>query len=147
MTKPRLAFFVVRLSLLLLLSAFICGGGNQALAQIKKDAPAKISLNHRDAELRTVLEDIAAQIGKKLISNDSISGRVTLELTDVPWEQAVNQALAQAGQSNVKAFAFGDELYVLPVAAQSQSSTSNDHKQIGNTEVYRSIERIDVITP
>ncbi|RAR63564.1 type IV pilus assembly protein PilQ [Onishia taeanensis] len=57
----------------------------------------RISLNFQDIEVRAVLAIISDVSGLNLVASDSVSGRVTLNLDDVPWDQALELVLKSHG--------------------------------------------------
>ncbi|WP_353960354.1 type IV pilus secretin PilQ [Halomonas sabkhae] len=56
-----------------------------------------ISLNLRDVSVRTALATIADVTGFNLVASDNVSGRVTLNLEEVPWQQALALILESHG--------------------------------------------------
>ncbi|WP_235589029.1 type IV pilus secretin PilQ [Halomonas chromatireducens] len=57
----------------------------------------RITLNFQDIEVRSVLAVIADFTGLNLVASDSVTGRVTLNLQDVPWDQALDLVLKSHG--------------------------------------------------
>ncbi|WP_192035409.1 type IV pilus secretin PilQ [Halomonas sp. YLGW01] len=57
----------------------------------------RISLNFQDIEVRAVLAIISEVSGLNLVASDSVSGRVTLNLEEVPWDQALQLVLQSHG--------------------------------------------------
>lgn len=57
----------------------------------------KLSLNFQDIEVRSVLQVIADFTGFNIITSDSVTGRLTLRLKDVPWDQALDLILQTRG--------------------------------------------------
>ncbi len=53
----------------------------------------KLSLNFQNVEVRTVLQVIAEFTKLNIVVSDKVSGNMTLRLTDVPWDQALNLIL------------------------------------------------------
>ena len=51
----------------------------------------KLSLNFQDIEVRSVLQLIADFTSLNLVASDTVSGRITLRLQNVPWDQALDQ--------------------------------------------------------
>ncbi|PXX98227.1 type IV pilus secretin PilQ [Halomonas sp. LBP4] len=75
----------------------------------------RITLNFQDIEVRSVLAIIADFTGLNLVASDSVTGRVTLNLQDVPWDQALDLVLKSHGlasrqEGNVIVVAPADEL-------------------------------------
>ncbi|UYG04320.1 type IV pilus secretin PilQ [Halomonas sp. LR3S48] len=57
----------------------------------------RITLNFQDIEVRSVLSIIADFTGLNLVASDSVRGEVTLNLQDVPWDQALDLVLKSHG--------------------------------------------------
>ena len=53
----------------------------------------KLSLNFQDIEVRSVLQLIADFTSLNLVASDTVSGRITLRLQNVPWDQALELIL------------------------------------------------------
>ncbi|MFW6346450.1 MAG: type IV pilus secretin PilQ, partial [Halomonas sp.] len=75
----------------------------------------RITLNFQDIEVRSVLAIIADFTGLNLVASDSVQGRVTLNLEDVPWDQALDLVLKSHGlasrqEGNVIVVAPAEEL-------------------------------------
>ncbi|GEN29046.1 fimbrial assembly protein PilQ [Halovibrio variabilis] len=75
----------------------------------------RLSLNFQDIEVRSVLATLAEFTGLNLVASDSVTGRVTLSLNDVPWDQALelilqSQGLSSREQGNVIVVAPASEL-------------------------------------
>ena len=49
----------------------------------------KLSLNFQDVEVRALLQVIAEVSGFSVIASDTVTGRTTLRLKDIPWDQAL----------------------------------------------------------
>ena len=56
-----------------------------------------MTLNFQDIEVRAVLAIIADFTGLNLVASDSVTGQVTLNLRDVPWDQALDLVLKSHG--------------------------------------------------
>jgi type IV pilus assembly protein PilQ len=57
----------------------------------------KLSLNFQDIEVRAVLQLIAPFTGLNLVASDTVAGKVTLRLKNVPWDQALEIILKSKG--------------------------------------------------
>ncbi|MDN6180634.1 MAG: type IV pilus secretin PilQ [Halomonas subglaciescola] len=62
----------------------------------------RLSLNFQDIEVRAVLSTLAKFTGLNIVASDSVSGRVTLNLNDVPWDQALALILQSKGLDSRK---------------------------------------------
>ena len=57
----------------------------------------KLSLNFQDIEIRSVLQLIADFTDLNLVASDTVSGRITLRLKNVPWDQALEIIMKTKG--------------------------------------------------
>ena len=71
----------------------------------------KLSLNFQDIEVRSVLQLIADFTNLNLVASDTVSGRITLRLQSVPWDQALELVLKTKGLDKRKV---GNVLMVAP---------------------------------
>ena len=79
-----------------------------------------VSLSFQNIEVRAVLQLLAEENNFNLVTSDAITGNITLELDDVPWDQALNLVLQSR---NLDKRLVGNVLYVAPadeIAAQEQ---------------------------
>jgi type IV pilus assembly protein PilQ len=59
----------------------------------------RLSLNFQDIEVRAVLQLLADFTGLNLVTSDTVGGRITLRLKNVPWDQALDIILKTRGLS------------------------------------------------
>lgn len=71
----------------------------------------KISLNFQNIEVRSVLQIIADFTGLNLVASDNVTGNVTLNLKEVPWDQALDLVLKSNGLGSRR---MGNVLMVAP---------------------------------
>lgn len=57
----------------------------------------RLSLNFQDIEVRSVLQIIADFTDLNLVASDTVRGRITLRLDNVPWDQALDLVLKTRG--------------------------------------------------
>jgi type IV pilus assembly protein PilQ len=57
----------------------------------------KLSLNFQDIPVRSVLQLLADFTGLNMVVSDSVTGRITLRLKNVPWDQALDIILKSKG--------------------------------------------------
>lgn len=115
------------LYVLLLLTVLFTASGLQAqaatlIATTENSADVaysgkKISLNFQDIDVRSVLAVIAEFTGLNLVASDSVTGRVTLNLEDVPWDQALALVLESHGLASRQR---GNVIVVAPAMEFSQ---------------------------
>ncbi|MED5432980.1 MAG: type IV pilus secretin PilQ [Pseudomonadota bacterium] len=98
----------------------------------KKDAfeytGEKLSLNFQDIEVRSVLQLIADFTGLNLVASDTVDGRITLRLQNVPWDQALELILKTKGLDKRQV---GNVLLVAPadeIAAREQLELESQKK-------------------
>ena len=89
----------------------------------------KLSLNFQDIEVRSVLQLIADFTDLNLVASDTVSGRITLRLKNVPWDQALELILKTKGLDQRQA---GNVLLVAPAAeiAAREKLELENQKQI-----------------
>jgi len=71
----------------------------------------KLSLNFQDIEVRSVLQLIADFTNLNLVASDTVDGRITLRLQNVPWDQALDLILKTKGLDKRK---IGNVLMIAP---------------------------------
>ena len=59
----------------------------------------RLSLNFQDIEVRSVLQLLADFTGLNMVVSDTVTGRITLRLKNVPWDQAMDIILKTRGLS------------------------------------------------
>ena len=89
----------------------------------------RISLNFQDIEVRAVLQLIADFTDLNLVASDTVSGRITLRLQNVPWDQALELVLKTRGLDKRQV---GNVLMVAPAAeiAERERQQIEANKQI-----------------
>lgn len=73
----------------------------------------KLSLNFQDIEVRSVLQLIADFTGLNLVASDTVSGKITIRLQNVPWDQALDIVLKSKGLDKRKN---GNVIMIAPAA-------------------------------
>ncbi|MFH1360298.1 MAG: type IV pilus secretin PilQ [Candidatus Omnitrophota bacterium] len=58
-----------------------------------------VTLDFRDADIRNVLKILAYKSGMNIVPGPDVTGLVTIQLTDVPWKQALEVILENYGYS------------------------------------------------
>ncbi|EMS1647206.1 type IV pilus secretin PilQ [Neisseria gonorrhoeae] len=117
----------------------------------------KISLDFQDVEIRTILQILAKESGMNIVVSDSVNGKMTLSLKDVPWDQALDlvmqaRNLDMRQQGNIVNIAPRDELLAKDKAfLQAEKDiadlgalySQNFQLKYKNVEEFRSILRLD----
>ena len=73
----------------------------------------KLSLNFQDIEIRSVLQLIADFTDLNLVASDTVAGKITLRLKNVPWDQALDIIMKTKGLDKRQ---LGNVLMVAPAA-------------------------------
>ena len=71
----------------------------------------KISFNFQNVEVRAALQAVADISGLNIIASDSVSGSLTLQLKQVPWDQALDVIMQAKGLDMRKN---GNVLWIAP---------------------------------
>jgi hypothetical protein len=71
-----------------------------------------IDLMLKDADIKDVIGTFSAVTGREIVVDDSVSGNVTVDLRDMPWDQAFDVVLRTR---NLGSLAEGDTLRVAPL--------------------------------
>ncbi len=89
----------------------------------------RISLNFQDIEVRAVLQLIADFTELNLVASDTVAGRITLRLQNVPWDQALELVLKTKGLDKRQV---GNVLMVAPAAeiAERERQQIEANKQL-----------------
>ncbi len=89
----------------------------------------RLSLNFQDIEVRAVLQLIADFTELNLVASDTVQGRITLRLQNVPWDQALELVLKTKGLDKRQV---GNVLMVAPAAeiAERERQEIEANKQI-----------------
>ncbi len=74
---------------------------------------SRLSFNFQDIEVRAVLQIIADFTDLNLVASDTVQGRITLRLDNVPWDQALDMVLKTKGLDKRQV---GNVLMVAPAA-------------------------------
>ncbi len=97
----------------------------------------RISLNFQDIEVRAVLQLIADFTDLNLVASDTVKGRITLRLQNVPWDQALELVLKTKGLDKRQV---GNVLMVAPAAeiAERERQQIEANKQLAELAPLRS---------
>jgi len=72
----------------------------------------RVNLNFQDIEVRALLEVLAEVADVNIIVSDSVKGNITMRLTNVPWDQALDIILKNKGLDQRAA---GNVIYIAPL--------------------------------
>lgn len=91
----------------------------------------RVSLDFQDIDVRTILQILAKESGMNIIASDSVQGKMTISLKDVPWDQALNlvmetRNLDMRREGNVINVAPRDELMNRDTASLEQQKKLDD---------------------
>ncbi|MFO7802554.1 MAG: type IV pilus secretin PilQ [Desulfohalobiaceae bacterium] len=57
----------------------------------------KVSMKFRDDDLRVILRSLAAAAGQNIVMSNNVSGTMSIDLDDTPWNQAFRSVIATNG--------------------------------------------------
>ncbi len=87
---------------------------NKAYSEIEGfNVNKSISLKFQNIEVRSLLQILAQFAGLNLVVSDGVTGTISLNLKDVPWEEALQIVLMSKGLGKRQ---MGNILYIAPVA-------------------------------
>lgn len=101
--------------IVLLIFPFLCFG-----------APDKISLNFKDADIRTVLNYLAEKSGTNIVFSPEVSGLVSVQLKDIDWQVALNTILQTYDFGHIK---YEDVVIVAPLDKIKTRQMSEQEKE------------------
>jgi len=79
----------------------------------------KISLDFKDADIKNILRLIAEVSNFNIITADDVSGKITMRLVDVPWDQALDVILISRSLGMVQV---GNVIRIAPVETLNRES-------------------------
>ncbi len=88
----------------------------------------KLSLNFQDIEVRSVLQLIADFTGLNLVASDSVTGKITIRLQNVPWDQALDIIMKSKGLDKRQ---IGNVIMIAPaeeIAAREKLEIKNNQQ-------------------
>ena len=87
---------------------------DQFLASNTKFYGKKISLQSKEMDIREVIGIIAEESGINLVISDDVSGKISIKLRDIPWDQALVMVMKTKGLAYVRS---GNILRIAKAAA------------------------------
>jgi type IV pilus secretin PilQ/predicted competence protein len=92
----------------------------------------RISLDFKDADVQNVLRVIADVSGLNVVATDDVTGRITLHLVNVPWDQALDVVLQSGRLMMVRE---GDVLRISTVERVRQEQEELRAQQLAEKEL------------
>jgi type IV pilus assembly protein PilQ len=102
----------------------------------KTYAGRKVSLDFKDADIKNILRLIAEVSNFNIITADDVSGKITMRLVDVPWDQALDVILQTRSLGMVQV---GNVIRIAPVESLNRESQAR-------LEAKRVKERLEDMT-
>jgi type IV pilus assembly protein PilQ len=96
----------------------------------------KISLDFKDADIKNILRLIAEVSNFNIITADDVSGKITMRLVDVPWDQALDVILQSRNLGKVQ---IGNVIRIAPIETLRRESQAR-------LEEKRATERLEDTT-
>jgi type IV pilus secretin PilQ/predicted competence protein len=118
----------------------IVAGAKELESQVARFTGEPISLELKDADIKDVLRTFAKITGLNVVVDPDVSGSVTVNLVDVPWDQALDiilriNRLGYAVENNVLRVAKMERL------TQEKSQTAAFRKEAENAAPLRTITK------
>ena len=98
----------------------------------------KLSFYFQNIEIRALLQLIAKNSGLNFIISDAVKGNVTLNLSNVSWQQALNVVLKSHGLASRRT---GNVIYISTL----EEITSNETKQLQSDQAISNLEPLKSI--
>jgi type IV pilus assembly protein PilQ len=96
--------------------------GEEEEEDVKTFTGKRMSLDFKDADIHNVLRLIAEVSGFNVITSDEVSGKVSIHLSDVPWDQALDVIL------NVKSLGMIKQDNILLIVPQAKIRAARERK-------------------
>jgi len=96
----------------------------------------KVSLDFKDADIKNILRLIAEVSDLNIIAGDDVTGKITMRLVDVPWDQALDVVLQARGLGMSRV---GNVIRVAPVDTLKKEIQ-------GELEAKRAKEKLEDLT-
>ncbi|MBI5144944.1 MAG: type IV pilus secretin PilQ [Candidatus Omnitrophica bacterium] len=131
--KTKILLFVI---CNLLVISYFCFAEEQTAVVENLDKSQYVTLDFKEADIRNVLKIISYKSGVNIVFTPEVIGNVTIRLTDVPWERALDVVLKTYGyayerQGNIITVAPFDKL-----TAQKKQEVELAQVQPTITEVF-----------
>lgn len=68
-----------------------------AVEEVVVTTPGNVTLDFRDADIRNVLRILAYKSGVNIVAGPDVAGLITIQLSDIPWEDALKVILKTYG--------------------------------------------------
>ncbi len=94
-----------------------------AVPEAAPSQDAMVSVDFKDADVRQVLRIISLKSGVDIVAGPDVEGTVTIKLTNVPWEQALDIILRTYGLTYERK---GNIIRVMTLEAVEQEALSNE---------------------
>ncbi len=109
----------------------------------------RLSMDFKSADIHNVLRIIAGVSGYNIVTSDSVAGKVTIHLVNVPWDQALDVIL---GVKDLGAVKRDNIIMVIPNAqimatAERERSMLKKIKEEALAEIEKKKEAIDELEP
>ncbi len=86
-------------------------------------APGNVTMDFKDADINNVLRILSFKSGMNIVAGKDVEGLVTIRLTDVPWEKALEVVLKTYGYSYEKD---GNIIRVTSIKSMAQEELSTE---------------------
>src|SRR3989338_6926458 len=67
------------------------------VSQAAEIVPGNVTIDFKDADINNVLKILSYKSGMNIVAGKDVTGLITIRLTDVPWEKALEVILRTYG--------------------------------------------------
>jgi len=71
--------------------------GKAEVSKVTETAPGNVTMDFKDADISNVLRILSYKSGMNIVAGKDVTGLITIRLTDVPWEKALDIILRTYG--------------------------------------------------
>ncbi|MDF2866688.1 MAG: pilQ [Gammaproteobacteria bacterium] len=102
---------------------------------IKSYQGKRISLNFQDIKVRAVLQLLAEFTGINIVASDAVQGSMTLQLNNIPWDQALDIILQTRGLDKRQV---GNVILIAP----AEEFANRERKELEAKQDFASLEQL-----
>ena len=73
------------------------GAVKDEAVNVTETAPGNVTMDFKDADINNVLRILSYKSGMNIVAGKDVTGLITIRLTDVPWEKALDVILRTYG--------------------------------------------------
>ena len=118
--RPVSLFLVLTLGSLVVTGGAVLAQNSEASTSVEL-TKARVTIDVKDTDINRVLDAFAQQTGLNIVVGKEVTGTVTVKLSDVPWDRALDAILKPSGFGAERS---GDIVVILPLTQLKELSES-----------------------